>query len=87
MRVHWLSGQEQSAVSFPQWAERLEQLSDQRRRESWKIVIRWFLGWCKREKRRATQAGAISFLEEKAREKGSLNTVVRKGEFMRRNRW
>jgi integron integrase len=64
-------------VHFPRWGEVLEASGlDTRQRESHKIVIRWYLGWCKRWGVCATVETARRFVDEMAREKEASSQSV-----------
>ena len=67
-----------SAVNFPEWSSVLEsdvRLTDQER-NSFKITIRWFLGFCQRAGARADFDQARAFIEFAQAEKGANDWVV-----------
>ena len=51
-------------VHFPEWATALEGVSDARLRESYRITLRWYLGWCGQQGCRASVESAGAFLKE-----------------------
>lgn len=51
-------------VHFPSWEWVLEGMEDERGRESTRITVRWYLGWCRQRQRRANIASAVAFLKE-----------------------
>jgi len=56
-------------VRFPSWEWALEGEPDAKSRESTRITIRWYLGWCRRCGRVASVASAVDFLHEMERRK------------------
>ena len=57
----------QEWIRFPGWYEALESVPDKRRRESMRITIKWFLGWCARGKHKVCVDSICAFLEEVVR--------------------
>lgn len=56
--------------SFPNWAEDLEAASlPDREKESFKIAIKWYLGFCSRARARASFASARAFIDTVTRER------------------
>ena len=51
-------------VDFPSWEWVLAGMEEERQRESTRITVRWYLGWCDRHGRRASIATAVEFLRE-----------------------
>ena len=51
------------------WQDMLNLISDEKRRNSVEITIRWYLGWCSRHRQSQTIASAKRFLTEIEREK------------------
>lgn len=67
-----------SAVNFPGWLSDLSsdsKLSDQER-TSYKITIRWFLGFCKRRGVQADFEQAFAFIDFATEEKGANEWVI-----------
>ncbi|MEX0326539.1 MAG: integron integrase [Puniceicoccaceae bacterium] len=56
-------------VWFPGWVEALESVADKRERESLRITIRWYLGWCKRLQVPVCKGTARQFLARAKEEK------------------
>lgn len=54
----------EEAVRFPSWEWALEGETDAKSRESTRITVRWYLGWCRRCGRVASVASAVDFLHE-----------------------
>lgn len=51
-------------MRFPSWEWALEGETDAKSRESTRITVRWYLGWCRRCGRVASVASAVDFLHE-----------------------
>jgi len=51
-------------VDFRSWEWVLEGIEDAKKRESMRITIRWYLGWCKRGHRAVALSSAAAFLRE-----------------------
>ena len=63
-------------VSFPHWLENLEASDlDEKVIESYKITIRWFLGFCKSSGEKASTKVAKSFLEQIKKEKDPTDWI------------
>jgi integron integrase len=57
-------------VHFPRWSEVLEASElPEKERNGYKVTIRWYLSWCRRQSQGCTVQSAHSFVEWAAREK------------------
>jgi integron integrase len=65
-------------IWFPQWVEALESIPDVRERESIRITIRWYLGWCKRMQVTVCEETARQFLAGAKREKSPSVSILNK---------
>ena len=64
-------------VHFPRWFEILESSEfSEKQRESAKVTIRWYLGWCGREKRGCSVQSARDFLAWAVEEKAPNEMVL-----------
>lgn len=72
-----LEKQTSERVWFPQWMEALESVPDERERESLRITIRWYLGWCKRLQVPVSEATARQFLTRAREEKSPKDWNLR----------
>jgi len=64
-------------VRFPDWSDVLEdEIDDPRKREAWRITIRWYLGWCRRRRCSATTETVVTFLTEVAEAKKPGESVM-----------
>ena len=64
-------GMSEEAVRFPSWESVPEGEADTKCRESIRITIRWYLGWCRRFGRVASVASAVDFLREMEQRKSA----------------
>ncbi len=73
------SGNNGTQLSFPEWCEALlaSDLS-QPRKASFKITIRWYLGWCKRKHVRASVDSIQTFLETIREERKPSSSIFKK---------
>ena len=53
---------DRDGVWFPAWGNMLKAIKDRNRRMSFEITIRWYLGWCKSQRRLASRSSAGEFL-------------------------
>ena len=63
------------AVSFRGWPEALGQVTPMTLRESMGLIIKWYLGWCKRKSVGASFHSARQFLEEAKAEKKPEDSI------------
>jgi integron integrase len=63
-------------VSFPDWRLALGEIRDARERKSIEIILNWYLGWCKRERKLASMATAAEFLEQIIKEREPAKWLI-----------
>jgi len=63
-------------IWFPAWQEALVGIRDRKTRESVRITVRWYLGWCKSREQKVSIASAVEFLTEMQDRKQPLDWAL-----------